>query len=789
MDAPQNADRDSSQPLKASLQAGLAALKQKNYLAAIAHLRACQTSPDAATRLKAEMGLVKAYVRTHQNDAAIPLCQLLQDHPNPQVQAWVRQTLTELHSVSPPIRDAESNDITGFVPRSSEPRIAPQPDPTGFVARADASRVGVPHSSRTHSPPASASPAVPSQKTRFTNRPQPPQVRSSPPEATPPSPPSLIPTPPLWRNAGRSSKWSTLGAVDASGLWALQVGSVALLFWLLDTLTRWLLATWNSVSIWMYVLIGIPRLLLPTNLSGAIAVILFGLVAASPWLLDVVLRQYKRQPFSLAQLEQSAPEASRLLKRVCGQRHQPVPTLHLLPTAAPLAFTYGYLSQQSRLVLSQGLLDQLNDDEIAAILAGELAHLRYWDFGIMSALTLIAQLPYLVYWHVANWGNRQPDRVLQTVAAAVSSLAYGLFWLLRLPTLWLSRVRLYYSDRWAAELTGNPNGLTRALLKSAIGIAQDIQQQQHTSPLLESFEMLMPVGYRTALTLGSLYAGDPTLLNWDRLNPDTAWLIINNTHPPLGDRCSLLMHYAQTWRLPPELNWDIGKPSLSPSPKSKIQNPKSLHRRLLLQGAPFFGIPVGLMAAFLLWMVGWLAGRLGWAGLSWLAGDRSILVACCLLGFSIGMFLRINPFFPDIKRSTLETEPVLATLLTDPQALPVDSYPVRLPGTLLGRRGFLNWLYQDLMLQTPTGVIRLHYTSRGGWLGDLFPKAMRPPALINQSIVVTGWFRRGATPWIDVETLQTPTGKTLRSHHPIWSTLVASAAALLAIYVIFRGGS
>jgi Zn-dependent protease with chaperone function len=781
MDAfPQNADRDSSQPLQTALQAGLAALKQKDYPTAIAHLQACQTSPDAATRLKAEMGLIKAYVGSAHHEAAIRLCQSLQNHPNAQVQAWVKQTLAELRSVIPPMGEAntaETTDVTGFVPLPSEPRTPTQPNPTGFVPHARRP----PHTS----PPQIAALPTPEPKARSTKRPQPPQARSSQPETTAPPPPSHS----LWRNAGRSSKWSTLGAVDASGLWALQVGSVALLFWLLDTLTHWLLATWNSFSIWVYVLVGIPRLLLPTNLTSVIAVVLFGLVVASPWLLDAVLkRRYKLQAFSFADLEQSAPEAARLLKRVCGQRRHPLPTLHLLPSAAPFASTYGYLPQQSRMVVSQGLLDQLNDDEVAAILAGELAHLRYWDFGVMSALTLIAQLPYLIYWQVATWGNHQHDRVLQTVAVAVSTVAYGLFWLLRLPMLWLSRVRLYYSDRLAAELTGNPNGLTRALLKSAIGIAQDIQQQQQTSSLLESFEMLMPVGYRNALTIGSLYNGDPNLLNWDRLSPDTSWLILNNTHPPLGERCDLLRQYAQKWRLPSELNWNTS-PSPSPSPKSKIQNPKSLHSRLLLQGAPFFGIPAGLMVAVLLWAVGWLSAQVGWAGFSWLAGDRSILVACGLLGFSIGMFLRINPFFPDIKRSNLAVEPDLASLLSEPQALPVDSTPMQLTGTLLGRRGFQNWLHQDLMLQTPTGSIRLHYTSRWGWIGDLLPKAIRPPALINRAVMVTGWFRRGATPWIDVETIQTQTGKTLRSHHPIWSTILASVAALLAVYIIFRGGS
>jgi hypothetical protein len=59
---------------------------------------------------------------------------------------------------------------------------------------------------------------------------------------------------------------------------------------------------------------------------------------------------------------------------------------------------------------------------------------------------------------------------------------------------------------------------------------------------------------------------------------------------------------------------------------------------------------------------------------------------------------------------------------------------------------------------------------------------------VSRSVIVTGWFRRGATPWIDVETLQAGGGMTSTSGHPIWSAILAGAAALWAAYLISRGG-
>ncbi|NJR66049.1 MAG: hypothetical protein HC772_13175 [Leptolyngbyaceae cyanobacterium CRU_2_3] len=59
---------------------------------------------------------------------------------------------------------------------------------------------------------------------------------------------------------------------------------------------------------------------------------------------------------------------------------------------------------------------------------------------------------------------------------------------------------------------------------------------------------------------------------------------------------------------------------------------------------------------------------------------------------------------------------------------------------------------------------------------------------MQQPVVVTGWFRRGVTPWIDLETVQ-GVGRVLRSEHPLWSTVLALSAALLGVLVIFLGGA
>jgi hypothetical protein len=143
------------------------------------------------------------------------------------------------------------------------------------------------------------------------------------------------------------------------------------------------------------------------------------------------------------------------------------------------------------------------------------------------------------------------------------------------------------------------------------------------------------------------------------------------------------------------------------------------------------------------------------------------------------MVIRMNSFFPDIKSTNVPTNDLLPSLLANPSTIPIDSIQVHLVGKLLGRRGTSNSLAQDFILQSGTGLVKLHHIS---WLGQ--PNLQD---FIGRQITVTGWFRRGATPWIDIQTLQTQGGKTIHSPHPIWSTVLAVAAQAWGAYIFLMG--
>jgi Zn-dependent protease with chaperone function len=797
-----------------ALEAGLAAIKQGEYCRSITALEqylASTPEKDCPNALKAQMGLVMAYSRSERISDAIALCQTLSQTQNRKIQDWAIRTLADLEgelnrapNQCEPNSNSELNRKseeagTGFTPLASFSTVE-------SFGKAPRRPVKLP-SANSPQPTFRATPVRETPVSAPTQEPTSPTPSLSAPKSTPSSfipPPSSLssPHPSTWRNAARSQRWQPLTPLNSARLQWAEMGTIAALFFILCSMFAFPIAV---EAVWLRFATRflkwsayIPPISAP---FWFIVLGLIGLFIASPWILDCLLKcRYGLRSLPTTTLARYSAESHRLLTRFCQQRQIPLLKLGILPTEAPLAFTYGSHPKVARIVVSQGLLDRLADDEIAAIYASELGHIAHWNFCLMSLVAVVVQLPYTLYWQAAtvtDWLQTRAKaakkethwiaksialllRVGATLSVLISAISYGIYRLLRWSGLWLSKARSRYSNRYACNLTGNPNGLARALLKYTIGTTQVIQQQAKTDYLLEGFELLTPVGYRAALHLGSFFdhTSLKSLLLWEQVNPDRYWLALNNSHALMGDRLRQLMQDADYWQLERELE-------LEPAPAMRIKP------RYLLQGAPIWGIGIGYAIAQLLWIVAHLAYRLGSQHLNWLATDFKLFSSFMLIGFGIGTIVRFNRFFPDIQ--TLEGKPTspesdgsssLLDLITSPQAVPIESYPIRLEGRLIGRGGASNCLGQDLMLQTATGLIQLHYLSQFGVIGNVIPQPVRPVDLLQQSIVITGWFRRGATPWIDVNTFKTINGRTCRSGHQVWSTLLAMMSILIGTLLI-----
>ncbi len=652
-------------------------------------------------------------------------------------------------------------------------------------------------------------------------------------EVTPPhdAPPPPLASPegrspqswPQWRNAARAKQWSPLPGPDLARLQQAQLVT----FLAVPLLPIGLHAlSFTAGYFWMRFATTVLRLRLSASSYQFPVPGLFGMVAhwvqsgrsvaegwfqlahsldvlvlsvitffAAPFFLEFCLKWVDRmQPLSLARLGQISPETQRRVQADCQQAQQPFPQFGLLPNAAPIAFSYGTGAKSARIVLSQGLLDQLGDDEIAAIVSGELRYVHPLNLGLMTWILALLQVPYLVYRlaalgadFVTAWGQKQGHRALEILAIAltyglglVASIGYIGFTTLRWVGLWFSRQRSIVADHAATNRTGNPNAQARALLKLAHGISQDQQSRGQTDLVLEGFELAMPVGYRQATTLGSLLGVMPAeqALAWDWGNGQRHYLSFNNSQALPGGRLARLMQYAQQLDLLEELDMRVYG-ELQAARKS------TAWMQLMGAGLPFWGAAIGYGMALLLWAIAWVGFWVGFRQVAWLGSDFRPMYGLPLIGFGIGTFMRFNTYFPDLPSAWMRRPPEsvgdLAAIVQDPQALPDRAAPTALVGKLLGRSGVANWLAQDLLLQCDAVLVRLHYPSCLGWLTNFGWAENRASDLCGQSVTVTGWLRRGATPWLDVERLRNDYGKTRWGGQQVWSTVVAIAAVTIGL--------
>ncbi|GJD17411.1 unknown protein [Rivularia sp. IAM M-261] len=720
-----------SRDSKTSLEAGLAAVKSEDWKTAKTILEAVAMDDNPQRAVQAQIGLVVVYAKTGDIAGAMTLSEILAQSNNPEIQEWANRSLEELLKRNRTDINARiEQDGTGFVPFDDFSDSKPNINET----------IITPDNTPNHDNSEHSSSIVPVKRNKL------PTIH--------------------WRRSGRAKTWQEK-KLDLIPLRLLTAGSFVALFWVVRIIIVFIMSTINNTLVWLPFLE--PIQLLYQDPTTFLLVLFLVLIATSPWLLDKLLSSlYGIQSLETTVLEMHSQEALRIFKRFNTQRRANI-KIKLLPIAAPIAFTYGHLPSMSRIVMSQGLLQQLADDEIAAMLALQLGHIAHWDASVMSVVLLVTIPIYKLYQLVSTWGDRVNITFVSYIYVAISSFVYGVWCLCTGCVIALSQVRLYYADLFATNFTGNPNGITRALLKISNGIANDIQKQEQTNWRLESLNISLPVGFKQSITLGSLapHVTFESLLMWDYLNPYRYWLTVNNTHPLLGDRIQRLLAIVGKWRLDRELDIDS-------------TNAIKVRKQMFgLQIAPFLGIPTGLAFALLIGVVWQTLYALKILNLKWIYDDWGFAAGCIAIGFSIGTLIRINAYFPELKSTSIQTNEHLPALLTNPAAIGIDSHGVKLDGKILGRRGVSNSLGQDLILQTTSALIKMHHVS--------FGQPVNPQDFIGRQVTVTGWLRRDATPWLDIQSVRTQTGKTINSTHPIWATVVAVAFQAWGAYILLKG--
>lgn len=180
---------------------------------------------------------------------------------------------------------------------------------------------------------------------------------------------------------------------------------------------------------------------------------------------------------------QEEPKLYNLLENLCISRGETMPALRIMETDALNAFATGLHKGQYSITVTRGLMNTLNDEELEAVLAHELTHIRNADVRLLiiavvfvGIFSFVGEMAFrsMRFGSVGGRSSSGSQRssggrdggggaiIAIVVALVMVAIAYGLAIVIRFA---LSRRREYLADAGAVELTKNPDAMISALQK------------------------------------------------------------------------------------------------------------------------------------------------------------------------------------------------------------------------------------------------------------------------------------------------------------------------------------
>jgi heat shock protein HtpX len=263
----------------------------------------------------------------------------------------------------------------------------------------------------------------------------------------------------------------------------------------------------------------------------------FSFLHAAPWVIGVCLVWFLIAYFANTVIINSATGSKPLERRdnkrvynlvenLCMTTHMDMPKINVIEDSSLNAFASGLNKKTFTVTLSRGIIDRLNDQELEAVIAHELTHIRNNDVkvlivsivfvGIFSFLTQIL-FRTLLHGRFQSRSNNKNEGggaiVLLLIALLLAAIGYFFTILMRFA---ISRNREYMADAGSAEMTKNPLALASALRK----ISAD--------PYIEAVERK---------DVAQLFIDNPLKKGASFINEIFA------THPPINKRIKVLEQF------------------------------------------------------------------------------------------------------------------------------------------------------------------------------------------------------------------------------------------------------
>ena len=203
---------------------------------------------------------------------------------------------------------------------------------------------------------------------------------------------------------------------------------------------------------------------------------------------------------------QSAPEFYGMVRQLAENAQLPMPRVYIIHTEQPNAFATGRSPDHAAVAATTGLLDKLSREEVAGVIAHELAHVKNRDTLTMTiAATIGGAISMLANFGMFFGGSRNSENrgigvigtilmvILAPLAAALIQMA-------------ISRSREYEADRLGAHITGHPLWLASALRKISSAAEEIPYERAERNPATAHMFIVNPL---TGQGMDNLFSTHP----------------------------------------------------------------------------------------------------------------------------------------------------------------------------------------------------------------------------------------------------------------------------------------
>lgn len=219
----------------------------------------------------------------------------------------------------------------------------------------------------------------------------------------------------------------------------------------------------------------------------------------------MVLSMYGAQPVDA----RNAPDLHRLVADLAARANLPMPAVYLMDNPQPNAFATGRNPQNAAVAVTTGLMQQLSREELAGVIAHELAHVKNHDTLLMTITATIAgAISMVAQFGMFFGGNRNnnggPGMIGSIALMILAPLAAMLV------QMAISRTREYAADDMGARICGNPMWLASALAKIENASHQIPNEDAERSPATAHMFIINPLSGRA---MDNLFTTHPSTQN------------------------------------------------------------------------------------------------------------------------------------------------------------------------------------------------------------------------------------------------------------------------------------